>query len=367
MRVRAFPSDSTGSGHYRIQLPCAAAKAAGCDVSIADIAPAQPGVQAKRPLPIQRHPANPKLVRAVPVDADIVVFQRPVEEAAARVAIPQLQASGVAVVVEIDDDLERLDARHPAHRALNPTRSPEANWRFLREACRQADLVTVSSHALAARYAPHGRVAVLPNCVPERLLGMPRASDGRTVGWRGWTVTHPGDLDVTRGGVQTALEQTGGRFLHIGSPEGVRAGLGLREPPETTGPLWNIDDFYSALGRIDVGIVPLASTQFNDAKSCLAGVEYAARGVAFVASPVAEHRRLAAQGAGVLAGYRAREWRREIATLLSDDRLRAEHVQAARAVVTERYVIERRAHLWCEAWQQALANAHSRLRTPTAA
>ena len=336
-------------------------------MTVADIAPTKPGAPAKRPLPIQRHPANPCLVRAIPVHADVVVFQRPVEEEAVRVVIPQLQATGHAIVVEIDDDLERLDPRHPAHRALNPVRSPQANWRLLREACRQADLVTVSSHALAARYAPHGRVAVLPNSVPERLLTMPRSSDGQTVGWRGWTVTHPGDLAVTRGGVQAAIEQTGGRFLHIGSPEGVRVGLNLRDKPESTGPLWDIEDFYAALGRFDVGIVPLASTQFNDAKSCLAGVEYAARGVPFVASPVAEYRRLAAQGAGVLASDRAREWRRELAVLLTDERLRAARAEQARAVIARRYVIERRAHLWCEAWEQALANARARRRSSRAA
>ncbi|MHB1950167.1 MAG: glycosyltransferase [Acidiferrobacteraceae bacterium] len=360
MRVRLFPSDATGCGRYRCTLPGETAKALGCDVTIAEVATGKPGDPPRRALPIQRHPQDQRLVRAVPVPADVVVFQRPVEEALARVVIPQLQAAGRAVVVEIDDDLHRIPPQHPAAWQANPARNRDANWAHLAYACSIADLVTVTCPALARRYGQHGRVAILPNCVPEALLAMPRASDGRTVGWRGWTVTHPGDLQSTRGGVQQALDRTGARFLQIGQPVGVKAALNLTAEPEATGALWDIHDFYTALGRLDVGIVPFADSQFNASKSCLAGIEYAARGVAFIASPVAEYRRLHEQGAGQLAGYRAREWSREIVRLLQDDTLRAERVEAGRQVVAEHYLIERRAHLWIEAWEQALSNARDR-------
>ena len=360
MKVRVYASDQTGSGRYRCLLPAQAAKAAGADVTVAPFPEQQPGRPPLRPLPIERHPVNPTFVRAIDIDADVIVFQRPVEEELARVVIPQLQAAGKAVVVEIDDDLTRIDPRHMAHAALNPRRNPTVNSRFLQDACQMADLVTVTTPALAARYGKHGRVAVLPNCVPEHLLTLPRSSDGHTIGWRGWTRTHPGDLRSTHGGVQDTLARTGARFLQIGPAEGVRADLSLADEPEATGPLGNIDDFYAAIGRLDVGIVPLADTQFNAAKSYLAGLEYAACGVPFVASPVAEYQRLAGQGVGVLAAYRARNWRARLTDLISDTALRHEAAEHGRAVVAEHHTVERNAHRWIEAWEQALATARRR-------
>ena len=47
-----------------------------------------------------------------------------------------------------------------------------------------ADLVTCSTDALR-RYATHGRVAVLRNCVPERYLSITAKRTGQTVGWGG--------------------------------------------------------------------------------------------------------------------------------------------------------------------------------------
>lgn len=370
MRIKLYPSDTTASFLYRIHHPADEAANAGLDVTVA---PAVRGAVTEngrlpdeRKLPIERHPENPRYIRAIDEGYDVVVLQRPFEEAA-LVAIRQLQAAGTAIVVEIDDDIAHAHPAHPAARALSPTVNPDTNWWHFREACRLADLVTVTSPALARRCAAHGRVAILPNCVPASLLSLPRSSDGRTVGWRGWTITHPGDLGVTRGGVQQALDDTGARFLQIGQPAGVQEQLSLTDEPKSTGPLWNIHDFYLALGRLDVGIVPLTDIQFNHAKSYLAGIEYAARGVPFVASPVAEYRTLAGQGVGVLAGYRSREWRREIRKLLTDTSLRTELAEHGRQVVAEHHTYETQGWRWPEAWEQAIANARARRPTRAAA
>jgi glycosyltransferase involved in cell wall biosynthesis len=350
MRVIAYPSDETGCGTYRVVLPVAAARLAGCDAHLGS--EGKPG----QGLPIQRKIINGRMcARPLPIDADVIVLQRPVSQILSEM-IPVIQAAGVAVVVEIDDDMARMDSRHPMYGQLNPTRSPEHNWRWLHVACRLADLVTVTTPALAARYGAHGRVVVLPNRVPARLLDIERHSDGRTVGWAGWTVTHPADLRVTHGGVTAALDSTGGRFLKVGPADDAWKDLNLHAMPETTGPLFDIDDYYRALGRLDVGIVPLQDTQFNRAKSFLKGLEYQACGTPWVASPVDDYLALAAYGAGTLAKDRSRDWQRAIERLLTDETFRAEESERGREIVREHLTLEANGHLWAEAWEAATVN-----------
>ena len=163
--VRVFNADLGGCGHYRLIWPAQAAAAAGGNDG-------------------GRWP--PTDVRRKRVDGGRVVDERRRRDRRRRRrhqrlvsrdvvdTIPHLQAAGVAVVVDIDDDLDALPKGHPYRAATSPARplrrhadgyvdDPDAKNRlWLREACRQADLVTVSTPALAKRYARHGRVAVLP-------------------------------------------------------------------------------------------------------------------------------------------------------------------------------------------------------------
>src|ERR1700739_356084 len=105
--------------------------------------------------------------------------------------IRPLHARGRRVVVDIDDDFHSV---HPLNRAFDenhPRLQPHANFHHFREAVKVADLVTVSTPALARRYGSHGRVAVLRNCVTGSWLDIPNRGDGRTVGWAGAISNHP--------------------------------------------------------------------------------------------------------------------------------------------------------------------------------
>lgn len=352
MRVRVYPQDDTACGYYRCRLP--AQHITDCHVDVAPIPPRQPGRPPARPLPVERHPHNPRLVRAVHHDADVIVIQRPVEEEA-LVAIEQLQAAGYALVVELDDDLAHCDPTHPAFQHLHPKRSL-ANWQNLKQACLMADLVTVSSHRLRC-YAPHGRVVVLENRIPDRLLEQPHGGDGRTVGWSGWTVTHPGDLRAVGNAVALTIPAAGARFLQVGPGKGVAAQLGVRDV-HATGPLKSIDGYYRALTRLDVGICPLRPSRFNDAKSWLKPLEMAACGAAVIASPRMEYRRAQQHRLCELAEH-PKEWRRCLARLLQDESYRCERQQQARDAAREQ-VISRHAWRWAQAWQQALINSRQR-------
>ena len=346
MKVRVHPGDDRGVGSYRMRYPALAARAEGVDVCLAG------------GLPIQRarFAAGPA-IRVEPLDADVLVFQRPSNPEIVAL-IPALQKRGHAVVVDVDDDLSCLPVS-------NRARGTE-DHRLILKACALADLVTVSTPALAARYAAHGRVQVLANCVPAGLLDLPRASDGHTVGWAGWIGTHPHDLQVTRNGVAQALAHTGARFQVVGPGEGVGAALSLAQAPAATGGL-AIDAYHDALGTLDVGICPLADTTFNHAKSGLKLLELTARGVACVASPRAAYRRLAYEGIGVLAADRARNWRTQLTALLNDPGHRAEVVKQGQRVIAQQHTYETQGWRWAQAWAEALAHRRAAGRSRVAA
>jgi glycosyltransferase involved in cell wall biosynthesis len=345
VNVTVHPGDRKAVGHYRLIFPAQAASNAGAAVEIAPSLPIQRAIRKVD----GRQVIAPDWERIG--DAHVLVFQR-LSNPEVVALIPALQAGGRAVVVDVDDDLSRVDPRNRA-----------AGWENaanVLRACQAADLVTVATPALGKRYGAHGRVIVLENRVPGSVLSLPdrRDPEWRTVGWGGWAATHPGDLRVTHGGVQDALDRApGSRFLQIGPSDGVRDQLGLRDPLEATGATASLDDYHVALGRLDVGIAPLLHTQFNQAKSWLKPLEYLARGAPFVASPLPEYERLAElTGGGLIASDRARNWRQALVKLVTDDGLRADMAATGRAYVAEHLTYETAGGEWATAWAQAISN-----------
>lgn len=340
MEVCAVPADSSGCGAVRVVYPCRAVEASRA-VRVRLLSPQAPqrkGLSGEVPVALDAG------------DAEVVVLHRPAHKALVDV-IPVLQAEGRAVVVDIDDN---LSAPHPDHQWA---RSGSVSSVELARACAMADLVTVSTPALAEVYGAHGRVAVLRNCVPEGMLRMGRESDGKTLGWGGVVVTHPGDLPVTGGAVAEALDVAAWRFKVIGGADRVRAELGLYDEPASTGGL-EVEDYQQQLGTLDVGIAPLGDTPFNWAKSGLKPLEYAARGVPFVASPTPEYRLLVAQGAGLLASSPG-EWFSGLRDLMRDESLRHEKREQG-YMVARKHTYEAHAQDWVYAWSEAITNRRAR-------
>lgn len=348
MRVLIFAADSSRVGH-RLIWPARVLAAEGCEVEVR-----YPGSDTAGP------PAWERWDRV-----DVVVIQRPMPRRLLQ-AIDGFRADGVAVVVELDDDITSLSRRHVLWPSIQPSVSPESNWQIQAEACRRADLITVSTPALAQRLAGHGRVVVVPNHVPASYLAVERLDhDGVWVGWTGAVATHPDDLPVTVGsgrGVWRAVESTGAEFVVVGSRDGRPAvpGVlprlpGVREQMRLTVEPWEVGfvplPWYPvAMAQLDVGIVPLEPSTFNEAKSYLKGLEFAALGVPFVASPTGPYRELA-RHAGVLAG-KPREWEREVRRLIESPGLRAELAGRGRGWAATQ-TIEGNAHRWWEAWEAA--------------
>lgn len=373
MRVTVHPAGDDGCGLYRMIEPARVLADQGADVECTRTL----AWRFSRTADGRPH----KLVDEV--DADVVVFQRPLARRKLDM-IRALQAAGVAVVVELDDDFGAIHRRNGAWADAHPewmtlaeaaergiaaserlTRGNHqwvreagtVSWSsntWLRKACATADLVTVTTPALAERYAPHGRVAVLPNLVPERYLSITAAPhDGVVVGWGGSVNTHPDDLETTEGAVAAAVVDTDARFHVVGTGVGVRTALGLADEPTATG--WvELADWPHALAALDVGIVPLADSRFDEAKSALKMLEMAAVGVPSVVSPTPDNVRMYKHGLGLLA-FTPAEWEQQVSRLIRNETERLALAEHGREVMA-RFTYERHAERWLDAWAQARSN-----------
>lgn len=352
-RIHVHAADEGGCGHYRLIWPAEAAIAAGADVEL--IRPDDARAQIECVSSIEALALSGKKVphrlRHVP-DADVVVLQRPLTDDLV-VVVELLKAAGIAVVVELDDDFAAIERNNSAWADVQPHLSPARNYRHLLRACELADLVTVSTPALAARYGRHGRVVVIPNHVPRRYLYItPAVHDELRVGWSGSTETHPNDLQAAGAGIARALGDR--RFHVIGDGVGVRRNLGLgRNVAHTSGWL-SLEQYPHGMAELDVGVVPLASTPFNEAKSWLKGLEFAAVGVPFVATPTQQYRELHELGAGRLAA-RPRDWERELRRLIDSPAARDDLAADGRDVAA-RLTIEANVDRWVDAWTSAVLN-----------
>jgi len=351
--VRVWPADQDGaSGWYRMRWPAQALAAQGADVTVDTKGPT---CMWDRQWTGDTAPLDARILGCRPPDADIVVLQRPGRRHWADL-IPYLQAHGTRVVVDVDDDFAAIPRGNIARRGYDPRTNPDHNWDHLAWACDLADLVTVTTPALARRYGRHGRVQVLPNLVPERYLTVQADTLLHTVGWTGSVDTHPGDLEVTRLAVRGALDTTGATVRVVGTGHRVADALGLDSDPASTG--WvPFADYPHEMSRFEVGIVPLAATPFNEAKSALKMGEFAALGVPVVASPTADNRRLHDLGVGLLAAHPGR-WQRLLTRLLREPDRRAELAARGRLVMAGQ-TYERHAGRWADAWNFTLTGSRA--------
>lgn len=346
IKVYVLPADAYGCGHYRLIWPSDALQREGFDVNV--IPPStRTGFLAKT----QQNDFGGETLTSVqvPEDADVIVLQRPAHPLQPQM-IKLMRSHGVAVVVDMDDDMSSIHPDNIAYHTYRPRSGSPFSWKWATESCRIATYVTTSTARLQKIYAQHGRGQVLDNYVPEVYLQFPQQETG-VFGWAGTSKSHPNDPQVSALGIKRLIEE-GYRFRIVGGDEGCRQVFRLPYRPEMTG-IVGIQDFARTIGvSLDVGIVPLANTSFNASKSRLKGIEMMSVGVPWVASPREEYRRLQQEsGVGLLAET-PKDWYSAIKMLMDDDILRKEQAQAGLEYMALQ-TYQANAWRWMEAWQQA--------------
>lgn len=345
MKVLALSADEGGCEFYRMKEPARVVRDLGVDITIA------------HSVDVSAEQTSDGLttVHEIHTDADIIIMQRPLDNAFTSL-IKQAKRQGITTVVEMDDDFEMISPANIAYDEVNGSNSMGPKW--LRAAAESADHVTVSTPALE-RYAPHKRVTVLRNCMPASVFDLPPVYDlhegiNPVLGWSGHVGTHPYDLQVTGGAVGELLQKNDLDFYIVGDGVGVAERLDIRTGRiQATG--WvDLDEYYRHLLGMTLGIVPLEISNFNQAKSSLKGMEMAALGIPFVASPTREYTRLEAYGVGKTARNPS-EWRRHLNRWIERPTEMRRDAERYRDTVQSSMTYEQNAAQWVAAWHKALA------------
>jgi glycosyltransferase involved in cell wall biosynthesis len=260
-----------------------------------------------------------------------------------------MQDLGRRVVVDVDDFHYGLEESNIASRSTNPHANPEANRAFFEQGIRQADTVVVSTQFLAEFYSRRCRdVRIVRNAIDvERFT--PVAEGDPVIGWVGGTLWRSGDIEILRDWLpgfvkdHKVLVHHSGHIPGDGNHFGVRAGV----KKVRTEPMCLLKDYPSKMFKMNIGLVPLNRVPFSEAKSNLKGLEYAASGIPFIATPTEEYRLLAEAGVGRLATT-PDEWRDHAVELL-DPVVRAAEGLRIRSIVEQDWNIESKGEEWATA------------------
>lgn len=338
MKVFTLLSDRGGSGFYRMAEPARVAAARGIDISFGDSL----DVEARK------FADGSHEVYEITQDVDVLMMQRPLPQIHYAVAVAA-KRQGIAVVMDLDDDFHNVHHKNVAITATNWRASPMENLRWLMKSLALADVITVSTPALLKYDRDGMRGIVVRNRVPEAILTLPRRMPTGRVGWTGNVETHPEDLQAARG----VLDQIPTDIAIVGYEMGVAEALQIPAERVHLGSRWvpSVPGYWRALnGSMDVGLVPLETSDFNRAKSALKGIEYLSLGKPFIASPLPEYRRLVEESGGGVLAVGPRKWAEAARMLLEDgDQYRKSGLEWAHENTLEKNIDE-----WILVWELAL-------------
>jgi glycosyltransferase involved in cell wall biosynthesis len=355
MKVCVMPADTAGCGYYRLIWAAEYLQAMGHDIEIEYPRPPKNGKnEADSGLEVHFRgdsADNAEIIDVkVPRNADVLVMQRLSHDWHPRV-IEILRSKGVAMVIDMDDDLSSIHPDNKAFHNYHPkNKKTPFSWKNVEASCKVATLVTVSTPQLLGVYGKHGRGHVIDNYVPERYLWI-LAEKEKVFGWPGTTDSHPNDLQVTGGVVQDLIKE-GYEFRIIGPVSQAHRALRLTVVPPHTGVV-SLVNWAAEIAKLQVVLAPLAPTAFNTGKSRLKAIEAASVGVPWIGSPRAEYRRFNKEsGSGILVDSR-KDWYKTIKQLMDDGALREDLGAKGREYMKTQTIEKNAWRLW-EAWERAL-------------
>lgn len=222
-------------------------------------------------------------------DVDVIFVQRLMHDGLAN-HTRKARAAGQVVINDLDDWYWGLSPSNNAWLASHPKRNPRENVNHYRSVICASSLITVSTPYLAERvsaWQPKSEIVVVPNTVDTaRFKKHDHTGTTPTVGWVGSCAHRSGDLEILRGIMTTTQDELGFNLYHGGHHQNSSSfaeGVGVDPEKVRTKPACDPQD-YPELMEMDIGIAPLSTRPFNDAKSEIKLMEYSACGIPWIAS-----------------------------------------------------------------------------------
>lgn len=330
------------AGDYRSRLPAQAVTAKRLETGVSIEATGTLGVEATGTTINKVH---------VPQGIDVISFQRPYRLGVANV-ISWLRhhRPELGIIVDIDEDM-----------------SPPDTFEHLRRSAALADVLTVSTQALADVFGyDTRRTFVIRNAMPLDCLDNPSTSlsrrrartvnKDRMIGWSGDAGLSASDLRATGGALAAIVgaDRTDGRhvtFRSIGPRGGVAEALSIPGGDTESSGVLPTNLFRIALGEMDFAICPTADPDSGFTRA----LEFAAAGVPVVATKTFEHEELVGSGMPLwLVSNHKREWTKAVRAMLAfDDKELRDLAHAHRENVRMFHTTDRRVLDWSAAYRTA--------------
>ena len=267
--------------------------------------------------------------------------------------IKKAQEYGQTVIIDIDDWFDGLPTTNIAFWTSHPEKDATWNRNHMLSTYSKANGLITSTKFLYDKYLPKNKntYQVHNSLNPDNFIKRYDCAGRKpVVGWVGIMVWRSGDIEILQGWLGEFLERNDLMFHHAGiNPENEKefaeiAKINPERLKGTTG--CTAKNYGNILTPFDIGIVPLNTMPFNEAKSNLKGLEYAMTGMPFVASDSYEYKKLASEGVGNVAS-KPKDWLKHLNNLLDPD-VRKQQAERGYEIVTRDYNIKNVVNLWAE-------------------
>ena len=293
---------------------------------------------------------------------DIIVTQ--------RYALPDLEAAdallahtrrtGATLLYDLDDHLLSIPRSHPDAAELRP------RVKIVRRMLDQADVVWLSTQTLAERLSSvRPDAVVVENRLDERIWThspppRPFRDEPVRILCMG-TTTHDQDFAMIEPALSRLKEEFGARvaidILGMTSKDLLPAGLNRISPPiyATRSYPGFVHWLSSAQPAWHIGLAPLLDTPFNRCKSPIKAMDYAAMGMAVLASNMPVFQRTIADGpAGRLVPNQPHAWYAALAWMVRDQELRRSIAGRSREAFLRQATLASQTEERRNAWQHML-------------
>ena len=287
------------------------------------------------------------------------VSQRQIED-----LIQDVKRRNAKLIYAIDDDLLTM----PADKNGWPS---DEHRGIVKTLLQQSAGVLVTTDVLRERFSTfNSNIIVIPNAIDERLLVRSRVLNPyspfpdkrKVIGYMG-TRTHINDLRVMSKALKVITdrfsEDVGIQIIGVAESEELNDVLdgipyNLIVPPKGEEEYPQFMLWYSSNVQWDIAIAPLQDNSFNQCKSDLKFLDYAAIGAAGIYSDVDTYASIEHMNTGWKAANSERDWTEALDYLLHNDNTRTEIANNAQKYLYEERTLESSAENWDQAIHKIL-------------